>query len=98
MPVDARSAVSAVYALYLCVAYLFGPSAYRLVTIDSFVGILLGLAFMLTSFPALAHFFMKIFGKIHLNAPKRKKKKMTGQLMKKKTSEAEESIFIGIND
>ena len=87
------------YAAYIAIVYFgFGPYVYSRVYVGAFIAIVLGLLFMIVCFPGVASFLMKIFGKIHIRAPKRKKKKTTGQLMKKKTSEAEESIFIGIND
>ncbi|MCR5079206.1 MAG: hypothetical protein K6B65_04760 [Bacilli bacterium] len=89
----------AVASYILIVFFGFGPSYYSMPYASAFLGVLLGGLILLFGYASVGNFFMKLFSKIKFTAPRRKKKKkVAGQLMKKKGAEPEESIFIGIND
>ncbi len=86
-------------AAYLALIFFaFGPNVYAMPYLNVLLGVLFAVAFALTLLPWCSALLMKLFSKIKFKPLKRKKKAKTGQIMKKKGSEAEEAIFIGIND
>ena len=90
-----------IVASYTTIVYFgFGPYAFHTAFAAGLLGVLVGTLFFLFGYSFLAESFMKLFGliKFRRNPSKKKKKKVAGQLMKKKGAEPEESIFIGIND
>ena len=78
----------------------FGPFAYSTGYAAGLLGTLFATLFILFGYSGIAEGLMKLFShfKPKKSVSKKKKKKVTGQLMKKKGAEPEESIFIGIND
>ena len=92
--------LSLLFLYTLIVFFAFGPRIYGSIFLAAILGSVLSLALALTAMPTLSRPFAKLFSKITIRRPTRKKKKKAGgQLLKKHaTAEHEESIFIGIND
>ncbi|MCR5491894.1 MAG: hypothetical protein K6F32_07185 [Bacilli bacterium] len=92
--------ILAALALWIAVLFFaFSTSAYSMSYLNIVIGLAMALAFALCLLPFLAEKFALLFSKIKFKPSTKKKKKQTGQLLKKNRSgEPEEAIFIGIND
>ena len=87
-------------AVYAAINYFgFGLATYAYLFASALVGIVLGVIYVLALCSPIAAFFEKLFSKIKLPKFKRNEKKARIKLQNKpKTSEPQETIFIGIND
>lgn len=74
----------------------FGPVALTLLFGGSILGTILGIVAVLVLAGPLASFFDRLFSKVKL--PKIRRKDNKPRSLKSKTSEPQETIFIGIND
>ena len=85
-------------ASYGAIAFFgFGPRSFMMIYLALVMGIIFLGAYCLGLLTPISLFFAKLFSKINFSAKKPKKAKK-GNAMKKKSSEPEEAIFIGIND
>ena len=83
---------------YGCIAFFgFGPKTYMMIYLCFIMGVIFLGAYNLGLLAPISIWIAKILGKIKFK-PKRIKKAKKGVAMKKKSSEPEEAIFIGIND
>lgn len=87
-------------AVYIAINYFgFGLASYAYLFGSSLVGIILGAVYVLILMGPIGSLFEKLFSKIKLPQFKRSEKKAKIKLQNKpKTSEPQETIFIGIND
>lgn len=89
----------ALLSAYLALSFFaLSPSVYAMPYLNILLGTAFALCFALCLLPYLSGLLLRLFDKIKIKPRQRKKKAKTGQIMKKKGSEAEEAIFIGIND
>ena len=90
--------VALVLALYLVINfYGFGPISTAVIYTAAAIGILISSVIVTTLFGPIAQTFYKWFRKSNINIKPRKTKK-TNKVVRKKSAEPEEAIFIGIND
>ncbi|MCQ3034655.1 MAG: hypothetical protein MJ248_00265 [Bacilli bacterium] len=91
-----------IIAIYFGINYFgFGPSAYATFFGGFVIATSLTLLFVIRLLGPTGELFAKAFGKINLKRVKREKPKKQSKIKlqaKPKTSEPEETIFIGIND
>ena len=87
-------------AVYIAINYFgFGLASYAYLFGSALVGIILGTIYVLILMGPIGSLFEKLFSKIKLPQFKRSEKKAKIKLQNKpKTSEPQETIFIGIND
>lgn len=91
--------IFALLAAYVGIVYFaFGPTYFMTPYLNFILGLAFAVALVLTIYPLLYECFIKLFSHIKIKPIKKKKKNVGGQLMKKKSSEPEEAVFIGIND
>jgi len=91
--------VFALVAAYLAIDFFgFGPAAYSSVYLNLILGVAFATAMSLSLLTPLSLLLAKLFSKIHIKLPQRKKKVGQLQMNQKKSAEPEEAIFIGIND
>lgn len=92
-------AVAGIIVAYLCLNnFGFGPLATSNYYLFAFVGLIVGLALILTCFGPVYMFIYKIMRKLNIKLPNLKIKRKHKKAPKVKSSEPEEAIFIGIND
>ncbi len=88
-----------VFMAYIALVFFaFGPAEYAYPYLNVLLGVFFALALVLCVYPLLEMLFVKLFAKMQPKHKAKRKKKVGGQLMKKKGSEPEEAVFIGIND
>ena len=93
-----------IFLIALSLAYValiffaFGPTAFAYPYLNFLLGIFFAIALLLCVYPLLEMALVSLFAKIKIKPRSKKKKKVGGQLLKKKGNEPEEAIFIGIND
>ena len=93
-----------IFLIALSLAYValiffaFGPTAFAYPYLNFLLGIFFAVALLLCVYPLLEMALVSLFAKIKIKPRSKKKKKVGGQLLKKKGNEPEEAIFIGIND
>ena len=80
------------------VFFAFGPSEFAYPYLNVLLGVFFAIALSLCVYPLVSKSLAALFSKIRIKPRAKKKKKVGGQLMKKKGAEPEEAIFIGIND
>ena len=87
-------------AVYIAINFFgFGLASYAFLFASALIGIILGVVYVLVIMGPLGQLFEKWFSKIKLPKFKRNEKKAKIKLQNKpKTSEPQETIFIGIND
>ena len=84
---------------YLAINFFgFGPVELTILFGAVIVGTILTVLSVLTIMGPLAGFFDRLFSKIHLPKIFRRNKENKQRSLKPKTSEPQETIFIGIND
>lgn len=90
--------VTLVLALYLVINfYGFGPLSTSVIYTGAAIGILFATLVVTTLLGPIAQLFYKLFGKTNIKIKPRKTKK-TNKVVRKKSAEPEEAVFIGIND
>ena len=95
----AEAVLFALLAAYIAIIYFgFGPSAFNAPYLNILLGSFLAIILSLVLLAPISGLLAKLFSKIQIKLPKRKKR--TGHLQEKKSrsAEPEEAIFIGIND
>ena len=88
---------ASVLGAYLAIDFFgFGPSVYSYIFLAILFGVLISHFFITGTYLPLANVFYKWFSKINFEIKPRKNKKTN--VVKTKSAEPEEAIFIGIND
>lgn len=91
------SLIVTILAAYLAINYFgIGPIQFALIFAAILLGVVLATIFAFVLLSPIVNLFERLFSKITLHAPKRKKVKKVRP--KSTSSEPEETIFIGIND
>ncbi|MCQ2802095.1 MAG: hypothetical protein MJ225_00185 [Bacilli bacterium] len=86
-----------VIVIYLLINFFgFGPSANALPFLGSILAALIASGLIVVTYMPLANLLFKWFSKVHIERKPRKNKK--AKVVKQKSAEPEEAIFIGIND
>jgi hypothetical protein len=91
-----------IYSLLASGVYIaywgFVPSVWSYVFLGSFLGFVVSMVLVLVLITPMVSYLENLLSKIHLNFHPFKKDTTLGGQMKKKSSEPEEAVFIGIND
>lgn len=86
-----------VVVVYLLINYFgFGPSVNALPFLGAIIGTLISAGLIVVTYIPLSNFLYKKFSKVNIQRKPRKNKKV--KVIKQKSAEPEEAVFIGIND